>query len=93
MKPKIFKTSVSKERFDLVMRELKFHLDSWHPEVTNMKALYLQNGSKWECTPIQNAVNLSKEESWVGMPKAAIDYLKSLPEFNAKIFEEITGIK
>lgn len=31
-------------------------------------------------------------EAWKDMPKDAIDYLKSLPEFNADIFKRVTGI-
>ena len=31
-------------------------------------------------------------EAWKDMPQEAIDYLKGLPEFNAKIFKRVTGI-
>ena len=31
-------------------------------------------------------------EAWKDMPQEAIDYLKSLPEFDARIFKRVTGI-
>ena len=40
-----------------------------------------------------NAKAIQKEEAWADMPKEAIEYIKSLPEFNAKIFFEVTGIE
>ena len=68
-------------------------LNGWRPTFTNIKALYLANGSDWKLTPIQNTQALSKEEAWADMPKEAIDYVRSLPEFDAAMLEEITGIK
>ena len=32
------------------------------------------------------------DDSWLDMPKEAIAYLQSLPEFDAAIFKEITGL-
>ncbi len=32
-------------------------------------------------------------DAWEGMPRAAVDYVRSLPEFDAAMFEKITGIK
>ena len=34
-----------------------------------------------------------KEEAWRDMPREAIEYIKSLPEFDGDMFYEITGIK
>ena len=31
-------------------------------------------------------------EAWKDMPREAIDYVKTLPEFNAEMFKRITGI-
>lgn len=35
---------------------------------------------------------LPTKKAWCGMPKAAIDYVRSLPEFDAQIFQQVTGI-
>jgi hypothetical protein len=92
-KLKLFNKKIKEERFDDVYYVLLNRLNGWYPEFNNLKSLYLQSGSKWECTPIPNAKSVQKEEAWKDMPQPAIDYVKSLPEFNAKIFFEITGLK
>ena len=68
-------------------------LVGWRPAFNNIKTLYLKHGSDWKETPIQNAKELSKEEAWKDMPKEAVEFVQSLPEFDAEMFEEITGIK
>jgi hypothetical protein len=35
---------------------------------------------------------IKKKEAWSGMPREAIEYLKSLPEWDAKVFNEVTGM-
>ena len=52
-----------------------------------------KSGSDWKRTPIPNAQELQIKEAWEGMPIEAIEYLQSLPEFDAKIFLEVTGIE
>ena len=64
----------------------------WFPEFNNIHILYLKYGSEWEKTPINRAQDIQKEEAWKDMPKKAIEYLKLLPEFDAVIFKEVTGI-
>jgi hypothetical protein len=68
-------------------------LNGWTPTFNNLRALYLKSGGEWKKTPIKNAKEISKQEAWADMPKKAIEFLKSLPEFDAKVFEEVTGIK
>ena len=89
----VFGVEVSKDRFNEVYRTLMLKLNGWRPTFNNIKALYLANGSDWKLTPIQNTRTLSKKEAWADMPKEAIEYVRSLPEFDAAMFEEITGIK
>lgn len=43
-------------------------------------------------TPISQAKEIQKKEAWADMPQKAIDYLKSLPEFDPMVFESVTGI-
>ena len=93
MKPKIFKTFVTEERVAEVINEIERLSNGWRPTFNNLKALYLANGSDWKKVPVADAKELQKIEAWADMPKAAEDYIRSLPEFDAKIFEEITGKK
>ena len=88
----IFGKRVKRARFEEVNRKLYDLLGDWRPTYNNIKALWLANGSDWRLTPIKYARELSKQEAWAGMPQAAIDYVRSLPEFDADMFEEITGI-
>lgn len=90
--PKIFGKEVSQERFDLVFRTIKELQGNWRPQFNNIKSLYIQHGNDWKLTPIRDAKELSKEEAWSGMPRELFDYIKSLPEFDAQIFEDVTGI-
>ena len=68
-------------------------LSGYIPTFNNLKSLYLKSDGDWTKTPITNAKELQIKEAWEGMPIKAIEYLKSLPEFDAKIFLEVTGIE
>ena len=72
------------------MRGLYDRLDGWSPSYNNLESLYIKAGSEWKKTPIPKAEELQKIEAWEGMPNKAIKYLKTLPEWDAKIFEEIS---
>ena len=89
----LFNKKTTKTRFEEVRTNLYRLLNGWTPTFNNLKALYLKYGSDWKLTPIPQAEEISKQEAWADMPKEAIEYLKSLPEFNEKIFTEITGIE
>lgn len=89
----IFGRKVSEERFERVYSNLHVHLDGWKPTFNNLKCLYLKYGSDWKKTPIPNAEEIQKEEAWRDMPVGAIEYLRTLPEFNSEMFFKITGIK
>ena len=89
----LFNKKVKRERWREVNEKLRGLLGDWYPEFNNLKQLYVKSGGEWEKTPIPFAKEIQKEDAWRGMPKKAIEYIRSLPEFNAKTFEEITGIK
>ena len=89
----IFNQKVKEARFNEIIDKLYNLLNGWQPTYNNLKSLYIKSGNEWKRTPIPDAKELQKEEAWEGMPKEAIDYLKELPEFNSKIFTDITGIK
>ena len=91
--PLLFNRLVSEERYDEVMTILNLKLNHWEPTFNNLKSLYLKSGEIWEQTPITSAKSIQKEEAYKDMPKEAIEYLKSLPEFDIIIFEKVTGIK
>ena len=89
----IFGKAVTEERFNEVWQTLYFKLNGWRPSYNNIKALYLKAGSDWKLTPIANAEELSVKDAWAGMPKEAVDYVRSLPEYDADTFTKITGIE
>ena len=88
----IFGKEVSEGRFLEVEKNFYRKLGSWRPTFNNIKALYLKNGSDWKLTPIKNAEEISKQEAWKDMPREAVEYVASLPEFDADMFFEITCI-
>jgi hypothetical protein len=93
----IFGTEVSKERFNQVWHDLKDKLGSWYPKFNNAYDLYIASGKNWskiDASDICSKLEKWNEpyEAWKDMPQDAIDYVVSLPEFDAKIFKEITGI-
>ena len=89
----IFGHEVSERRFLEVEEILYNKLNGWRPTFNNIKALYLANGSDWKLTPIKDAEEIIKKEAWASMPKEAVEYVKSLPEYDAEMFREITGIE
>ena len=84
-----FNKKITEKRYFEIKGKLDNLLNGWKPTFNNLKGLYLKSGEKWEYTPIPEARELSIKEAWAGMPQKAINYLKSLPEFDAEIFNEI----
>ena len=89
----LFNKQVTEERIDEVKSKFRVITDYWYPKQTNAFELYLKNGSDWSKIPVQDLVRKSWADSWKDMPQAGIDYLASLPEFDEKIFKEVTGIE
>ena len=88
----IFGKEVSEGRYLEVKNNLYEKLGIWKPNFNNIKALYLKNGSDWKLTPIKNAEEIARQEAWRDMPREAVEYIASLPEFDADMFFEITCI-
>jgi len=93
----IFGVSVTRERWNNVWTLLHEKLAGWKPSFNNAFELYLKVGGDWRKIDASKigGYDLSAEapyEAWKTMPKEAIDYVRSLPEFDAKMFFEITGI-
>ena len=88
----IFGKEVSEGRYLEVKNNLYEKLGIWEPNFNNIKALYLKNGSDWKLTPIKNAEEIARQEAWRDMPREAVEFVASLPEFDADMFFEITCI-
>lgn len=79
------KTTVS--RFDEVYSEL---LDfGWYPKFNNAEEL--KGHLEWYETNIPAIVRVPNEVAWSYMPKDMKDYIFSLPEFDQKVFDKVTG--
>ena len=89
----LFNKKVSKERMFEVKNTFKQKVGDWKPQFTNIKKLYLKFGNDWKLVPYNDVKELERKEIWDDMPKKAIEYLKSLPEFDEELFNKITGVK
>ena len=87
----LFNKKVTQEYFDQVWQEVKRLSDGWYPNFTNAEELRAKNGGKWEATPAPMIKGREDAEAYADMPQKLIDYIKTLPEYNAKIFKAITG--
>ena len=88
----LFNVQKTEKEIDILKNKLYELQNGWYPKQTNAFELYFQNGNDWSKIDPQKLTCKNWDISWVDMPKAAIDYLKSLPEFDADIFKKITGI-
>ena len=89
----LFNKIVDENRIGEVLKKINSLIRDWFPQSNNSFELLLKNGGLWKSTPINKFSTNSKEKMWEGMPKGVVKYLKSLPEFDEKIFFEITGLK
>lgn len=96
-KPILFNKEVSEKRWNEVNNKIYELWGDWFPEFNNAFKLYVKAGNDWSLVKANEICNTCKDgdpkEAWASMPKEAIKYIKSLPEFDAKIFEAVTGIK
>jgi len=88
----VFNKQTTQERASLIIQEYREKLNSWTPKYNNAFKLYDANGKEWKNVDASQIQEVDNKTAWEGMPKDAIDYLKSLPEWDANIFKEITGI-
>jgi hypothetical protein len=64
----------------------------WEPDATNAEALREQWGDGvWNKTPAHKIAGVSDGRMYEDMPQGLVDYVRSLPEFDEKIFAEIVG--
>ena len=91
-KYKLFNLNIDKERFGEVKEKIRKCADGWYPKFTNAFDYY-EKEKKWECVPAPRIEGVDDKTAYKDMPKKLIEYFKSLPEFDAEIFTEITGIE
>jgi len=88
----IFNKQTTQERAGEIISEYRNKLNSWRPKFNNAFTLYDANGKEWKKVDASEIKEVARAEAWEGMPTKAIDYLKSLDEWDADIFKEVTGI-
>ena len=82
-----FNKKITEERFNEIIDKL--YSFNWSPKFNNAEDL--KGNLEWYEANIPNIVSVDNKTAWSFMPKGMKEYLKSLPEFNEKIFDKITG--
>ena len=83
----IFNKKVSEDRFNEVYNYIISF--NWFPKFNNAEEL---NGNlEWYETNIPAIVSVDNKTAWSFMPENMKEYIQSLPEFNEKLFNKITG--
>ena len=86
----LFNKKSNEERINEVKSKIHELANGWYPNFTNAQELKEKCGS-WESTPADRIKGRDAKEAYADMPKALEEYIRSLPEFNKKIFNKITG--
>ena len=82
-----FNKRITEERFNEIYAELiKFN---WYPKFNN--AEQLKGELEWYKTNIPAIESVDNKTAWSSMPEEMLKYIKSLPEYDEKIFNKITG--
>ena len=89
----VFNQPVTEERFNTIKSAIHRLRDGWFPKFTNAYELYAANGQDWSSTPAPKITGTDRTYAYADMPQELVDYIKSLPEFDADIWYEITGRK
>ena len=82
-----FNKRITEERFYEIYETLNSF--EWYPKFNN--AEQLKGKLEWHETNIPAIVGVDNETAWSSMPEAMLNYIKSLPEYDEKIFNKITG--
>ena len=82
-----FNKRITEERFNEIYAELNSF--GWYPKFNN--AEQLKGDLEWYETNIPAIVSVNNKTEWSSMPKKMLKYIKSLPEYDEKIFNKITG--
>ena len=82
-----FNKPITEERFYEIFRNLNLY--GWYPKFNN--ALELKGELEWYETNIPTIVEVDVKTAWSFMPQEMEDYIRSLPEFDEKVFNQVTG--
>jgi len=82
----LFNKKVKEERFEEVYAKIKSF--DWVPHFNNFYELKGDKACQILCFPLLKAVD--NKTAWSTMPEEMLEYIKSLPEYNEKIFKKIT---
>ena len=87
----LFNKPITEERFETERNKIIRFADGWYPNFTNAEELRQKSGGDWEATPADLIKERTAKEAYSDMPKALLDYIRSLPEYDEEIFNAITG--
>ena len=87
----VFNQQVSEQRVNEIKNNIRQLAGDWFPKFTNAYELYNANGQDWPSTPAPKIAAKDRTYAYADMPQELVDYIKSLPEFDANIWYEITG--
>ena len=83
-----FNKKITEERFyEIYKKLLSFN---WYPKFNN--AEQLKGNLGWYGTNIPAIIGVENKTAWSFMPEEMKEYIKSLPEYNEKIFNKIIGL-
>ena len=83
----IFNKHCTEERFNEVFNDLNSF--GWYPKFNN--AFDLKGSDEWFNSNIPAIASVDNKTAWSLMPENMLKYIKSLPEFNQKVFDKVTG--
>ena len=89
----VFNQQVSEQRVNGIKNNIRELEGDWFPKFTNAYEVYNANGQDWPSTPAPKIAAKDRTYAYADMPQELVDYIKSLPEFDANIWREITGRK
>ena len=82
----LFNKKVTKERFEEVFKEIKSF--NWTPKWDNFYEL--KGNKEWWSIAFPELMSVDNKTAWSKIPPEMLEYIKSLPEYNEKIFKAIT---
>ena len=82
----VFNRKSTKGRCDEILNKLKSF--GWVPEWTNIYKL--KGNMQWWRVCFPELIENDTKTAWSTMPKEMLEYIKSLPEYDEKIFKAIT---
>ena len=82
----LFNKKSTKERCSEVMSKLRSF--NWFPKWHNMYDL--KGNKEWWAICFPELMNVDTKTAWAAMPKEMLEYIKSLPEYNEKVFNAVT---